>query len=261
MSRLNTIIFLLVLLLSTCNKTFSQYEVFENGEELSYDVYYSFINIGTVSFSTVKTQDINKNYRCKAIMKSSDLMSFAKVDYEFISDIMFYKEEPVPFYSLALENVKHGKLVQTYLFNYDSLLVHLFKTGISNETIFDKNIPLNTNYQDGLTIFYFARFSSFKNHESKVPVIINQDPASVDIKYNIKPVEVEIDRIDYPVSTIYVEGYSNFVAVFGLTGEFSGWFSNDNFRVPIKAKLKVQIGNITLELKSWKKLNWNPPKY
>lgn len=261
MNRINIIIFLLVLLLSISNKTFSQYEVLEDGEELNYDVYYSFINIGTVSFSTVMPEKEKKNYRCKAIMKSSDLLSFAKVDYEFISDIMFYKDEPVPFYSIAIENVKNGKMVQTYLFNYDSLTVHVYKTGTSNEVIFDKNIPLNNNYQDGLTIFYHARFRSFKNSESRVPVIINQDLASIDIRYNTNPQEVNIDKIDYPVSTILVEGYSNFVAVFGLTGEFTGWFSNDKYRIPIKAKLKVQIGNITLELKNWKKQNWIPPKY
>ena len=38
------------------SKTFSQSEVFEDGEELSYNVSYSFIDIGSVSFKTKKEE-------------------------------------------------------------------------------------------------------------------------------------------------------------------------------------------------------------
>ena len=53
----------------------------------------------------------------------------------------------------------------------------------------------------------------------------------------------------------------DFISIFGLTGYFEGWFSNDEASIPIVAKMKVLIGNITLELKSWKREGWIPPKY
>ena len=67
--------------------------------------------------------------------------------------------------------------------------------------------------------------------------------------------------MDYDISSNFVDGVSYFKAVFGLTGDFSGWFSNDAAHIPLKAKLEVEIGNVTLELKSWKRKNWSPPKY
>ena len=67
--------------------------------------------------------------------------------------------------------------------------------------------------------------------------------------------------INYDVASVYLEGYAYFTAVFGLTGDFSGWFSADQARVPIKAKLQVKIGNITVQLVQWKRGGWKPPQY
>ena len=58
-----------------------------------------------------------------------------------------------------------------------------------------------------------------------------------------------------------LDGSTDFISVFGLTGYFEGWFSNDEASIPIVAKMKVIIGNVTLKLKSWKRAGWNPPKH
>ena len=71
---------------------------------------------------------------------------------------------------------------------------------------------------------------------------------------------VEVDAIEYPVDVIGFEGEANFVGIFGLTGGFEGWFSNDEARVPILAKMKVIIGSVTIELMKWKREGWTPPK-
>ena len=50
-----------------------------------------------------------------------------------------------------------------------------------------------------------------------------------------------------------LQGNAEFVGIFGLTGEFSGWFWNDDARIPIVAKMQVIIGSVTIELMSWKR--------
>ncbi|MEE8115035.1 MAG: DUF3108 domain-containing protein, partial [Nitrososphaerales archaeon] len=71
---------------------------------------------------------------------------------------------------------------------------------------------------------------------------------------------VETDFVDYPVDVIGFEGRAEFVGIFGMTGDFEGWFSTDEARVPILAKMKVIIGSVTLELMQWKRLGWKPPR-
>jgi hypothetical protein len=45
-----------------------------------------------------------------------------------------------------------------------------------------------------------------------------------------------------------------------MTGDFVGWFSDDAAAVPIKGKLKVLLGNVTVELIRWNRKGWNPPQ-
>jgi hypothetical protein len=56
------------------------------------------------------------------------------------------------------------------------------------------------------------------------------------------------------------DGRADFVGIFGLTGGFEGWFSNDEARVPIMAKMKVLIGSVTIELMRWNRPGWTPPR-
>ena len=64
----------------------------------------------------------------------------------------------------------------------------------------------------------------------------------------------------YPVDVMKLDGRADFVGVFGLTGGFEGLFSNDVAGIPITARMKVILGSVKVELKSWKRDNWIPPK-
>jgi hypothetical protein len=72
--------------------------------------------------------------------------------------------------------------------------------------------------------------------------------------------KAEIDAVDYPVDVLHFDGRADFVGIFGLTGDFEGWFSNDNARVPILAKMHVIIGSVTIELMQWTRAGWTPPR-
>jgi hypothetical protein len=63
------------------------------------------------------------------------------------------------------------------------------------------------------------------------------------------------------VDVVHFEGRADFEGIFGMTGDFEGWFSNDEARVPILAKMKVIIGNIRIELTKWNREGWKPPKF
>jgi hypothetical protein len=66
-------IFTLVLLLLINSRTFSQSEVLYDGEELYYEVDYSFINIGWAKFNTEKMPGKENFYTTRAKLKSNNL--------------------------------------------------------------------------------------------------------------------------------------------------------------------------------------------
>ena len=73
------------------------------------------------------------------------------------------------------------------------------------------------------------------------------------IKFTDKKEKTRIDAVKYPIQTFYLEGLCEWTALYGLGGKFQGWFSADDARVPIKAKMNVYLGSINIELKSWKR--------
>jgi hypothetical protein len=251
----------LALLLFTGNKAFSQSAVFEDGEELYYEVYYSFINVGWVKFNTTKVVGKKDTYQCIAKLKSNDALPFVNIDYEFKSQIEIRNNNVRPVYFESTETKDSKKSIITYIFNYDSNFVDIKKIGFENQIEYTKRIKPYGIYQDGLSIFYFARYNFFSRQRMDVPVLINQDSANVTLDFNTDKTNVEINTVSYDISSLLLDGNTGYELVFGLTGNFEGWFSNDNARIPIESKFRVKIGNVSLELRNWKRQNWIPPKY
>lgn len=250
-----------VLLLLISSRTFSQSEVFYPDEELYYEVNYSFINIGWAKFTTEKVAGKKDYYICRAKLKSNNSLPYIDVDYDFISELEVKDNKVIPHKFTAYQYKDGKKSTETCDFNYDSSIVRIKKIGYENSIETEKKILTSTLFQDGLSIFYFARINTNTDHTQNVPVIMHMDTSLMKIDFSSKKTGVEIDEADYEISSVYLEGVSYFTAVFGLTGEFSGWFSKDEARIPLKAKLQVEIGSITLELKSWKHGSWQPPRF
>jgi hypothetical protein len=94
----------------------------------------------------------------------------------------------------------------------------------------------------------------------KIPTVIMDEAVTTVINFQGVIGETEIDAVDYPVRTVYFNGDANWTGIYGLTGRFEGWFSDDEARIPIKAKMKLYVGSATIELMSWKRGSWQPPR-
>ena len=245
--------------------TFAQSKVLEQGEELKYEVYYGFIKLGMVKFKTSNvTVNEDKSITCNSSveMKSYDGVPLVSISYIFESEMQAIKNE---IYSTSFHSseFKDKQILNTsYEFVYDSSFVRMSKES-NNKSLFNGNYKFNkgTKYQDGLSLFYTARLNSFESKNYNVPIFINENQNSVKYSFNKNEDVVNIDMVDYDIGVIKIAGNADFTGVFGLTGEFIGWFSDDEYRVPIKAQFNVLIGSVTLELISYKKKNWKPPVF
>lgn len=239
--------------------TYSQSEVLSDGEELSYVVYYGFIKLGEVNMKITghKTENNVTVYFARSEMKSYKGVPFVTLNNIFESE-MEYKDSE--FYSnrfIATEYKEEGKFVTEYNFNYDSNFVKVkkYKNGVIE---IDKVITFNKNvkFQDGLSLFYKARLNSFSGDNFLIPVFMNETETSVNYYFSSTKENVSISNFDEDIKSIRCNGVANFEGVFGLTGEFAGWFSDDPARIPLKSQLNVLIGNVTLELDTYKRTGW-----
>ncbi|MEK7263586.1 MAG: DUF3108 domain-containing protein [Bacteroidota bacterium] len=233
------------------------------GEDLFYNVRYGFFDLGSVQIKT--PQKVEENgitlYKMMAYIDSYSGVPF--VDLHVIYE-SFIDEQGFPKRFIARTIKEDHVQYDTYDFNYDKKTV-VFRHGRGTKDNFVTIEQIDTNeinipHQDGLSIFFYARIKAGTNRYDLVPTYHENKKSTTEIHFTKKIENTELDDVDYPIATSYLDGKMNFIGIFGLTGGFQGWFSNDDARIPIIAKLKVLVGNVTVELQKWKRGSWSPPQ-
>lgn len=252
-----------IILLSTIssfNVVMSQSKVLQVGEELNYTVNYGFIEIGSVTIKLTgkKTVGSNEIYTSTCTMRSNKGIPFVDLNSNFESEMLYNGNDLYTIRFKATEVKDDGKMEIEYKFHYDSNYVYVLKNNLGNIEI-DKNIPFNQNvkFQDGLSLFFKSRLNSFSSENFMIPVFMNESETSVNYYFNTQKEEVFVPVFDEDLNSFRCNGVANFEGVFGLSGEFAGWFSDDEARVPLKSQMNVIIGSVTLELNSFKRNGWH----
>lgn len=233
----------------------------KTGEDITYLVSYSFLKLGEVRLQVLdkKEKDGKTLYRTKAYIDSYKGIPFVNLHQVYES---YVGEDYFSNYFRATEKENDYIKFTEYFFDYKKNNVHVKKGKYNPYEIWaDSTTKISTPYQDGLSIFYYARMNTGRKLNVNVPCFVTEEFVFTRINFYDKIEKLKIDPINYDIACVKLDGHTDFVSVFGLTGNFEGWFTNDADAVPILAKMKVIIGNVSLTLKNWRKQGWNPPKY
>ncbi len=235
------------------------------GEELEYKVSYSFFSIGTISFKILgeETRNGRTIFKARAVIESNPSLNWLKEVH-----IRFYGEMDdsiFSYYWVSEDSSKSGVDFHSLTFEYDdSILVYrkgqLTSAGDQKIDQVD-TVRIQEREQDGLSLFFYARENARQKKEAHVPTVIDNKKVNTFINFQNKIEDVSIGAVDYPVETVFFNGNADFVGVVGMTGGFRGWFSNDEARIPIVARLNVWLGSIKVELIRWNRPGWSPPRY
>jgi hypothetical protein len=233
--------------------------VFVDGEELVYNVRYGFIDLGQVRIRIegILREKSSVAYQGKGIIDSYPKVPFVDLHavYESVIDSGMFSRR---FIGRQKENGQwdHSR----YDFDYPGKRVLIEVAARDSVIVKRDTISIATPYHDGLSLFFFARAKLFSGLKVNVPTLIKEQKVNTYIDFKNEHTSVDLDAVDYPVDVVRFDGNMDFVGIFGLTGGFEGWFSNDEARVPIQAKMKVLIGSVTVELMKWTRQGWNPPR-
>jgi hypothetical protein len=228
------------------------------GQELTYKVKYTFIRLGTLRLVVQDTTTVNGNllYHTKLHVDSNPMIFFVNMHNVYES---YIDEQMRVHLFIADEKIDDVPYKAEYVFDYKDSLIYQNYTSMKNpdESIV-RQVPLDGKIMDGANLIFYARYRSHEVSRDTVVSIYEADKGSVYINFNGEhEKEIKIGAVDAPQKTYFVDGSVDMKALAGLTGPFEGWFSQDSSRAPLKAKLKVFIGHVTLELESW--VNWIPP--
>jgi hypothetical protein len=234
-------------------------DVFIVGEELVYNVRYGFISLGKITV-TITGTDVTENgtaYQAKA-----NIASYAGVPFVSLHHI-YSTKMTTDFYSLwfeSLEKKRNDWDVMRLNFDYTNMHV-LVEEGLEGSVELTDTLEIDSFCQDGLSLFYFARGFVGIDENLTIPTLVNKDLVTTDFDFNGGRSSIKSKVVDYPIDVIELRGRANFSGIYGMNGAFRGWFTNDDAAIPIEAKLRVLIGNVTVELIEWNRPAWNPPRY
>lgn len=245
-----------------CPVSGANLRMFQEGETLEYEVSYLGIGLGTIR-TRVTSVDLGDGKRIAAecLIRTYKGVPFVTLNTLFqtvigdsLQSASFRNRE-----YLVDEKVFKNIL---YTFPKDRDRVYISEE-VERHPEWTKADTLDLEgkrWQDGLSLFFYARAFSHSSRRCEVPVLMYVDKAITQIRFGVEREEEDIDAVDYDIRCRKLEGETGFTGIFGLTGGFEGWFSDDEAAVPILAKMHVIIGSITIELVKWKRRGWQPPR-
>jgi len=232
----------------------------EVGEDITYVVKYLMFEIGEVRLKVLRQETSSKDTLYSAIAYIDSYSGLPFVDLHQIYETKFDSKQISHFFKGTI--LSTDTTFTKYNFNRDKKQIHILKGRERTNKIWTDSVAAyDREYQDGLSLFYFARMRTGTKKTVHVPCFINEKYEKTYINFYKDVEDIDVDAVDYDIACVRLDGETEFRGIFGLTGYFEGWFSDDDQAVPIVAKMQVIIGSIKLELKEWKKKGWMPPKY
>lgn len=234
----------------------------KQGEELTYEVSYLFIKIGTVRFKFLgEGQYDGKNVYKMAAYINSYNVPFVNMHAVFESTVD--TENFKCYYSRGLQKESYGWSYVIQKFNYRNGRI-IYEQGINDSMTKQISFPLDKDYTDGVGfIYYMRKLFSISNGERSsyvVPIMVDTTRSYIKFTLNKKRESCEIDSYNYPIDTYYLDGRIGFQGFFGVTGYFEGWIANDPASIPVKGKVKVFLGSVLIQLKGQNRSKWIPPR-
>jgi len=232
--------------------------IINGGEEFVYEVRWTVFKLGTVRLRTLP------RFAAEARIDSYPSVPFVDLHSTH------YSEMDSAFFSLA-SHTAQKKETDWWGLNYiydlprKRLIVEETHQKDPSQPPFLRTVKdtlhlPGTTFLDGLSVAYYARLNIHSEKSVEVPTVLYGKVGTTTFHFTNNRTTEEIDALEEPVRVVEVEGTTTAVGVYGMTGDFTGWFSDDEAAVPIKGKLQVLIGNVTLELVKWNRKGWNPPQ-
>jgi hypothetical protein len=239
--------------------------VIQEGEDLLYEVSWAFFKLGTIRLKTLQTIEHHNAIRYSA---TASIDSYEGLPFVNLHSII-HSEMDSSFSSRsarALEQ-KQGEWWGMH-YRYDSTRSHCFVEETWQKDLKEapyKRSPPDTLtlprgfVQDGLSLAYFARAHVLDRDTLSVPVIAYGKLGWTTFHFDGQRGTEEIDAYSAPIRVVEFDGWLDVQGIFGLTGDFRGWFSDDSAAIPIKAQFRVILGHVTVKLIGWERKGWIPP--
>ena len=237
-------------------------KVYKVGEILTYKVSWSIFRLGTIKVQTILDENYDEKTHIKLIMHvvSNPYLPFISIDEFNESLIKISDGMSRSFFAKHRNNNDRIEIHSVYNSTNQKIFFTIVDYSnsqpIKRDTL--ENIPL---YVEGPSLFFISRALIQNEKEYNIPTMIRGKIANTYLNFKKNIQIIESDLFSHPIRTRYFEGKAEWEGgtSAGLSGNFSGWLSDDSAAIPIISEMKVLLGTIKLELEHIERPNWKPP--
>jgi hypothetical protein len=233
--------------------------VFKLGEELEYDVTFLSFRLGRIiiKMDSMVVEDGHNVWIPHIYVDSRSGIPFVSIHEILESRI---DEAGYSRYFIASYKTKGdtgwGYLKYTLDYPNQSVTIEKGEDGTIRNHV---EIHAPYKYNDGVSLIFYVRRNMMYKKYVGVPTLVETDSAHTYINFLGERESQDIGAVNYPVDCLHFTGDARWTGIYGLNGKFEGWFSNDNAAVPIRARMKLYLGSVWIELVRWNRPGWNPP--
>ena len=235
--------------------SYAQMNNINTGEKLAYRIHYGFLNAGTATLTSLKTNYKNvPHFYVKGEGKSTGVVrAFFKVDDDYESFINIATGLP----SFYVRNVSEGGYTQHFesVFNHENQTVILTdKKNLANGSKIIKTVK---GVQDMLSSFYYLR--SLDPSELKIGAVIKINIWISDELFPFQLKVVESENLKTKFGTINCLKIIPSVLsgrVFKDKESVTMWVTNDRNHLPIAIKADLAVGSLKADLESFKNVKY-----
>ncbi len=236
--------------------------VFQPGEILRYRVSWTLFRLGTLTLRAERDTTSTDGSDLKLIMQVE-----SNPDLRFIW-IQEYNESHVDSKSIStrhfLARHRSGDELTEIRQQYDPATQTArasevnMNTGAVLISTTTENAP---PFVEGPSLLFKTRALSRKVGTVQLPTMTRGEISNTTLEFSGALENLAIDAWGKEIRTRKYHGRADWTGgtSTGLGGDFTGWLSDDDAAVPIRAEMKILIGSIVLELEEWTRPGWVPP--
>lgn len=235
-------------------------EVYRNGEVLVYSVKWNFIRLGRIIIRTSAEGDDTNFVRTVMTVESSPGLPFISIS-ERNSTLIDRRTSKVREYRGVH---RKGDDSISIAYDYDcttrtlSFVEADLVKGTVTRDVTTGGIPA---FVEGNALLVYARWRSRSGKSFRVPTVVDGKLGYTYLTFGGEVEHLELDDVPHDIPARKYRGFADWSGGTGagLTGEFTGWVSDDLAAVPLRAEMKIALGSITIELERWNRPGWSPP--
>ena len=232
-------------------------------EETTYEASYLFFNIGMAKFHLIGKTSYDGIPAYKIVAHIDSYSGIPFVNYHAVYETYADARTLMCLFTFNRQKSGDDWIHTSYSFNFPDKEIE-WKQTKDDKVIKEDILPLDRDYTDGLSFYYFVRRACLnadgRRTNLTIPIISDTVLSTVDMTINEAREPCRVPAFDFPIDSYRMSGHINFKGTFGVTGNFTGWISADSLEVPLKGDLQVILGNIVVKLKDIHGRVWAPPR-